>query len=171
MKMKIKYLRLGIMPVAALGLAILTGCVVEPGRVVIGPPAVVVAAPPPPPPAVVVAAPAPVVVVAPAPVVEVPDYYVWDGIEFVGYVGSSCFYLGPGNVWFVCDPIRVARFHDYERFHPDWRVRYAVHNDRFRTDRFGHTAAPHRDAAPERAEHRPVDRRADNRDEHHDDRH
>jgi hypothetical protein len=124
---------LGVSGIAALSL--LSGCVVEPsGRVVFRPlvvePArrvvVVPAQPPPPPP------PAPVVVtVAPEPVL-VPDDYVWDGYEYVGVVGDQYYYLGPGNVWIVCDPVRFGRFHDYIRIHPDWHVHV-----RFRTDAHG----------------------------------
>lgn len=146
------------MPLAASALAMMAGCVVEPGRVVVRGPEIV--------------APAPAVVVAPAPppppapvVVEVPDYYVWDGFEFVGYVGGSCFYLGPGNVWVTCEPFRVARFHDWEHVHADWRVRLAVRNDNYRRDRFGHEA-PRREV---REEHRD-DRRPQKRDDRHDDR-
>ena len=35
---------------------------------------------------------------------------------------------GPG-VWVECDEVRLARFHGWERGHPDWR-RNAIHNDR-----------------------------------------
>jgi len=121
-----------MMPIAALGIVLISGCVVEPGRVYVRPPVVAVAPPPPP----VVVEPAP----PPAVAVEVPDSYVWDGVEYVGFVGDACFYLGPGNVWLTCDPIRLGRFHDWERFHPDWRTRLAIRNDRFRTDRYGHVA-------------------------------
>ena len=157
--MKMKYLSLGAMPLAACALVSISGCTIEPARVVVrGPevvapaPVVVAPAPPPPPPAPVV--------------VEVPDYYVWDGVEYVGFVGDTGFYLGPGNVWLVCEPFRVARFHDWERFHADWRVRLAVRNDRFRTDRFGHTAA-RRDMREDRRDDRRQDRRDDHRDDHH----
>jgi hypothetical protein len=140
--MKMKYLSMSMLPVAACGLALMSGCVVQPGGVYVRPPVVAVVPPPPPPPPVVIA-PAPVVV-APAPVVVgVPDSYVWDGVEYVGVVGDTWFYLGPGNVWLVSDPVRIARFHDWERFHPDWRVRLAIRNDRFRTDRYGHVAPRH----------------------------
>src|SRR6516162_1538761 len=101
--MKMKYLILSTMPLAVSALALMAGCVVEPGRVVIHgppPPAVVIAPAPLPPPPPVVVAPAPVVV-------EVPDYYAWYGIEYVGYVGDTCLYLGPSNVWLVCDPVLV----------------------------------------------------------------
>jgi hypothetical protein len=73
----------------------------------------------------------PVVDVAP-PVAEVtvgvPDTYVWDGVEYVGYVGGACMYLGPGGVWVNCDPVRLERFHGWERGHPDWR-RTAIRNE------------------------------------------
>jgi hypothetical protein len=79
--------------------------------------------------------PAPVVVV-PAPAVTVqavPDSYVWDGTEYVGVVGSQYYYLGPGNVWLTLDGPRVARFHEWERGHADWRS-HATRNERFRHD-------------------------------------
>jgi hypothetical protein len=82
-----------------------------------------------------------VVVETPAPppvaVVEVPDDYVWDGYEYVGLVGGVYFYLGPGNVWFRCEPWRLQRFHGWERYHPDWH-NHAIHNDRYRRDAQGH---------------------------------
>ncbi|HEY2084396.1 MAG TPA: hypothetical protein VGI88_16565, partial [Verrucomicrobiae bacterium] len=81
------------------------------------------------------------VVVAPAPPppepVYVPDSYVWDGYEYVGVVGDQYFYLGPGNVWIVCEPFRLERFHGWERYHRDWHE-HAIRNDRFRSDRYGH---------------------------------
>jgi hypothetical protein len=88
-----------------------------------------------------IGAPPPVVVVAPAPapviVSTVPDTYVWDGVEYVGVVGGAYFYLGVGNVWLPFDSVRVARFHDWERVHGDWRD-HAIRNDRFRNDAHGH---------------------------------
>lgn len=95
-----------------------------------------VPAPPPP----VIVAPAPVVV-APAPAVTVevgvPDFYVWDGVEFVGVVGSTYYYLGPGDVWIACDGPRLARFHEWERTHADWRA-HATVNVKYRNDAHGH---------------------------------
>ncbi len=122
--MKNKYLSLAILTVAAGGITLLTGCVVEPdGRVFFQP--VVVAAPPP-------------VVVAPAPApVYIPDDYVWDGYEYVGVVGDQYYYLGPGNVWIICDPVRLGRFHGWVGGHPDWRG-HAIRNDHYRTDSHGH---------------------------------
>jgi len=73
------------------------------------------------PPSVTVSAPEPVVTVG------VPDYYAWDGVEYVGVVGGQYMYLGPGGGWLVCDPIVLGRFHGWERGHPDWR-RTAIHN-------------------------------------------
>ena len=97
----------------------MSGCVVEPYG------GVAVEAPGPPPP--------PVVTVA----VVAPDYYVWDGFEYVGVVGGRYYYLGPRNLWIDCEPFRLARFHDWERVHPDWRE-HAVRNERFRHDDRGH---------------------------------
>jgi hypothetical protein len=121
--MKTKYLRACMLLIAAGGLVLVSGCVVEPnGRVAFAP---------------VVVAPAPVVVAeAPGPVM-VPDGYVWDGYEYVGLVGDQYFYLGVGNVWLVCDPFRLDRFHGWERGHPDWRD-HAVRNDHYRNDSHGH---------------------------------
>jgi len=117
---------------AAGGISVLvSGCVVYPNGTV-GLQPLIIAAPAP----MVVAAPPPAVEVAP-PVVEVPDSYVWDGVEFVGVVGGAYFYLGPGDVWLACDPVRLERFHGWERYHSDWRD-HAIRNDRFRTDAHGH---------------------------------
>jgi len=130
--MKTKCLRVCILSMAAGGISVLvSGCVVYPNGTV-GLQPLIIAAPAP----VVVAAPPPVVEVAP-PVVEVPDSYVWDGVEFVGVVGGAYFYLGPGDVWLACDPVRLERFHGWERYHADWRD-HAIRNDRFRTDAHGH---------------------------------
>ena len=73
--------------------------------------------------------PATVYVPPPQAVVTVglPDSYVWDGVEFVGLVGGQYMYLGTGGVWLDCDPVRLGRFHGWERGHPDWR-RTAVRN-------------------------------------------
>lgn len=118
---KIKSVRLGGLLVAATGLMLVSGCVVEPrGRVVVAAPGPVVVAPAPP----------------PEPV-YVPEDYVWDGYEYVGVVGDDYFYLGPSNIWIRCEPFRLERFHGWERYHRDWRV-HAIRNDRFRNDRYGH---------------------------------
>jgi hypothetical protein len=106
-------------------LAGVTGCVVRPdGRVGFQP--------------VVVAAPAP----PPAEPAAVPDDYVWDGYEYVGVVGDQYFYLGPGNVWLLCEPFRLERFHGWERDHADWRA-HAIRNDRFRRDAHGQEQPRH----------------------------
>jgi hypothetical protein len=80
--------------------------------------------------------------------VGMPESYVWDGVEYVGVVGDQYMYLGPGNVWLVCDPVRLGRFHGWEGGHPDWR-RSAVRNE-------GRNA---RGRAPERKEERHEERR------------
>lgn len=125
--MKTKYSRLSILVALTGGLILVSGCVVEPNGIVRVAPVVVA------PPVVAVAPPA---VEVAAPVVEVPDSYVWDGVEFVGVVGDGYFYLGPGDVWVSCDPVRLGRFHDWERIHPDWRVQ-VIRNERFRRDARG----------------------------------
>jgi hypothetical protein len=123
--MKIDHLRLWTMASMAGGLGLVTGCVVEPnGRVAVQP---LVVQPPPP------------MTVAPPPLagpVLVPDDYVWDGFEYVGLVGGQYYYLGPGNVWLVCEPFRLERFHGWERGHPDWRA-HAVRNVKYRRDARG----------------------------------
>ena len=113
------------------GLVMVSGCVIEPNGAVAFRPVVVVAPPPP-------------VVVEPAVTVSVgvPDDYVWDGTEYVGLVGDQYYYLGPGDVWLLCDPVRLDRFHGWERGHPDWRS-HAIRNDRFRRDAHGHEQARH----------------------------
>jgi hypothetical protein len=124
--MKAKYLHGCFMATLAGGLGLVSGCVVEPnGRVAFQP--------------VVVQAPPPVTVVPAAPVdlALVPDDYVWDGYEYVGLVGDQYYYLGPGNVWLVCEPFRLERFHGWERGHPDWHV-HAVRNVQYRRDAQGH---------------------------------
>lgn len=122
-------MRVSSLLLAAGGLVVVSGCVVEPnGRVGLLMPEVVVAPP------VVYAAPPPVVVEEP---VMVPDSYAWDGVEYVGLVGDQYFYLGGGNVWLVCEPFRLERFHGWERGHADWRE-HAIRNDRFRNDSHGH---------------------------------
>ena len=69
------------------------------------------------------------VVVGPPPAVEVvPEYYVWDGYEYVGVANGRYVYLGPGQVWRVCEPYRVQRFHEWERLHPDW-TQNAIRNE------------------------------------------
>jgi hypothetical protein len=116
----------------ALMAALVSGCTVT-----VTPNAAVVAPPPPP---VVVAA---------------PEFYVWDGVEYVGEYNGSYMYLNAGGVWVVCDPVIVERFHRWEGFHPDWR-RTAIHNDRLgRRD-----AAVRHDAAREAAERKAAQQRS-----------
>jgi len=98
-------------------------------------------------PAVTVQVPAPAVTVqAPAPAatmeIAVPDSYAWDGVEFVGVVGSQYYYLGPDNVWLACDQPRLMRFHDWERGHADWRI-HATRNELYRHDAHGHEVPFH----------------------------
>jgi hypothetical protein len=80
-------------------------------------PTVIITGPAPPPPAVTV--------------VIVPDYYVWDGDEYVGMVGDQYYYLGPGNAWIVLDPVRFHRFQIYVHDHPDWHG-HMTHNVKYR---------------------------------------
>jgi hypothetical protein len=95
---------------------------------------VVVQSPPPPAPGVVVVAPG----------VMIPDDYVWDGYEYVGLIGDQYYYLGPGNVWLVCDPVRLERFHGWANIHTDWRL-HVIRNDRFRYDSHGRFQPRHDD--------------------------
>jgi hypothetical protein len=73
----------------------------------------------------------PAVAVAP---VTAPEYYVWDGFEYVGWFNGAYVYWG-GGVWLPCTPLILGRFHGWERYHPDWR-RGAVH--------WRHEREPHR---------------------------
>jgi hypothetical protein len=113
--MKTIFVRASLLLTGALGLVMVSGCVVE----------VTPGGPPPPP-----------VVMAPPPVVEVPDYYVWDGDEYVGMIGPNYYYLGPGQAWVVCDPVRVQRFNVWVGYHPDWRS-HMTYNDHYRRDAHG----------------------------------
>jgi len=117
------------------GAASLASCTLIAGPFVVVQPPVVVVSP---------IVPAPAITVT----VGVPDEYVWDGYEYVGVVGGQYYYLGPDHVWLVLDAPRVARFHDWERTHADWRV-HAIRNEQYRRDAHGHDV-PFRDghAAP-----------------------
>lgn len=105
-------------------------------------------------PAIVVQVPAPVVTVqvpAPAPPavtvdIAVPDTYIWDGVEYVGVVGGQYYYLGPGDVWLSLDADRLARWHDWEKIHADWRD-HAIRNDLYRHDAHGHVVPRHDDVS------------------------
>jgi hypothetical protein len=90
---------------------------------------------------VVVAPPVVIAPVPPAPVL-VPDSYVWDGYEYVGIIGGQYFYLGAGNVWLACDPVRLARFQGWKKVNPDWRT-HATRNVHYRTDHSGHVQQKH----------------------------
>jgi hypothetical protein len=93
--------------------------------------------------------PAPVVMEAPA-VEVVPDAYVWDGVEYVGYCNGGYMYFGPAGVWVVCDAVVLDRFHGWEGGHPDWRQQ-AIRNDgEHRLDREHRAGAPNRMVAPEK---------------------
>jgi hypothetical protein len=63
--------------------------------------------------------------------VMIPETYVYDGVEYVGFVGERCYYLGPDHVWLVADRERLMRFRGYERVHPDWRT-HATRNELYR---------------------------------------
>jgi len=76
----------------------------------------------------------------------VPDEYVWDGYEDIGVVGDQYYYLGPGNIWVICEPYRVERFHGWERDHHDWHA-HAIHNDHYRNAGRGHAPAGHQTGA------------------------
>jgi hypothetical protein len=134
-------------------------CMINTPSTAVSPPTAAVQPPPAvmqPPPAV---APQPVVVQQPVMVAEpvmVPESYVWDGYEFVGFVGNQYFYLGAGNVWLVAEPFRLERFHGWERGHSDWRM-HAIRNEQFRGDRNGHVQPRHE---PRKDEPRKGDRDA-----------
>ena len=60
----------------------------------------------------------------------IPESYIWDGNEYVGWVGDRYVYYN-GNRWYACGPEQMARFHEYGRSHPDWRSRsYRYERDR-----------------------------------------
>jgi len=70
--------------------------------------------------------PPPQPVVAVVTPVYVPEYYVWNGYEYIGWVGNQYVYYS-GTVWHPCRPEHIARFHEYSRSHPDWRRRAQRH--------------------------------------------
>jgi hypothetical protein len=66
----------------------------------------------------------PVVVVPPqAPVtVFVPDYYIWDGAEYIGWCGTYNRYVYWGATgWLVCSPEVTLRFDRWMSHYPTWR--------------------------------------------------
>jgi hypothetical protein len=88
---------------------------------------------------------------APPVVAVYPESYVWDGYEYVGVRGGQYFYLNPGGVWLVADPVILDRFNGWARFHPDWRrsaTRYVPGQRIERRDR----VVEHRDQAVEHRE-------------------
>ncbi|HEX3628621.1 MAG TPA: hypothetical protein VH280_24695 [Verrucomicrobiae bacterium] len=72
-----------------------------------------------------------VVTQPPVIMAPVPDFYVWDGNQFVGVVGNQYVFLGPGNVWMPMDPTRMRHFNSWATSHPNWR-RQATRNTRYR---------------------------------------
>ena len=59
-----------------------------------------------------------------------PDYYTWDGYEYVGVAGGQYVYWN-GGAWIVCPPVVIGRFHGWERYHPGWRRHaYRYHRGR-----------------------------------------
>ena len=77
---------------------------------------------------------------APPPVTvetAVPDYYIWDGYEYVGAVNGQYYYLGLGNAWILMDAPRLHRFNDWERHHEDWR-NHEIRNEHYRVQEHGH---------------------------------
>jgi hypothetical protein len=80
-----------------------------------------------PPPAVAVQTSPPATAVLPPSgyVTYAPDYYVWDGAEYVG-VSRGNYVYWTGGTWVAAPPIIVERFHGWERHHSDWR-RHALH--------------------------------------------
>ncbi len=82
----------------------------------------------PPPPAVEVqtspAVPAPPVPPSTGYVQYAPDYYVWDGAQYVGVSGGNYVYWTGGG-WLLAPPIIIGHFNGWQRYHPDWR-RHAV---------------------------------------------
>ncbi|HNX04719.1 MAG TPA: hypothetical protein PKI32_04420 [Opitutales bacterium] len=74
----------------------------------------------------------------------IPDTYIWDGYEYVGFIGGNYYYLGPDDYWLICDNHRLDRFRHWERNHPDWR-RHATRNDHHRKDRHGRIHPPGED--------------------------
>lgn len=96
----------------------------------------------------VVVTPPTVVVSPPAVIAPVPDYYVWDGTEYVGVVGDQYYYLGPGDVWIIMDPPRMQRFDAWQKGHSDWRT-HATRNTRYRGSDQDRTQRTHSSPAPQ----------------------
>jgi hypothetical protein len=77
-----------------------------------------------------------------APVAFVPDYYYWDGFEYVCWYGDGCYYWGPNNVWIICDPVRLHRADAWQQAHPHWRAQ-ATATTGFRLDNVSHQRPQH----------------------------
>jgi len=90
------------------------------------------------------------VAVATPAVVVAPEFYVWDGVEFVGEYNGEFRYCNPAGVWVVCDPVILARFQVWERGHPDWRAHAIRNAGAHRIDRDHRPAEAQRHVAPER---------------------
>jgi len=89
------------------------------------------------PPPATVSVQSPVTVPAPTGYVSyTPEYYTWDGYEYVGVAGGQYVYWD-GSVWLAAPPVVIGRFHGWERYHPGW----------------------HRHATPYRYGHEPFQRR------------
>lgn len=69
-------------------------------------------------------------VMAAAPQAAVPDKYVWDGQQNVGFVNGKAYYLGPGNVWMPMSTDQQRHFDDWLRMNPDWQS-HAVKNIKY----------------------------------------
>jgi len=99
------------------------------------------------PPAVAVqtspAVPAPPVPPSTAYVQYAPDYYVWDGAEYVGVSGGNYVYWTGGS-WLLAPPIIIGHFNGWQRYHPDWR-RHAVpyhYGHRYYQHGYYHSSGP-----------------------------
>jgi hypothetical protein len=80
-------------------------------------------------PGVYVEAPPPL---SPPPTGYAPDYYVWDGNEYVGVSNGQYVYWN-GGVWLTAPPVVIGHFHGWQRYHPDWRRHaYGYHRERYR---------------------------------------
>ena len=104
--------------------ALAAGCVVTatPYGVAVQPEVGVAVATPPPSPAVVTVGPV------------APEYYVWDGYEYVGWCNGAYVYWS-GGAWLACPPVVLGRFGGWARYHPGWRAH---------AFRYEHGRAPHR---------------------------
>ena len=60
----------------------------------------------------------------------VPEYYTWDGHEYVGLIEDKHFYLTPEGTWKHCDNIQLNRFRHWEHKHADW-LEHATHNPQY----------------------------------------